>query len=861
MALPAPLIRRASFRYLCRHPWQAGLSVVGISLGVAVAVSVSLANDSARRAFAMSTAAVTGSTTHQVVGGSRGVPQDLYRLLRVELGLRAAAPVIEGYVGAAGHPGRTLRLMGVDPFAEESVRPYFAAGAVGDQQRRLGGVGERVDVAALLTTPNAVAISVETAADLGVDVGAAVDILVGSSTRKVTIIGLLQADSASQRAGMRDVLVADISTAQEMLGMAGRLSRVDLILPAAGVEAEVERLRTRLPEQVQLVDAAARATSTLEMTRAFRLNLTAMSLLAMVCGMFLIYNTMTFSVVQRRPLIASLRALGVTRAEVFVTIVLEAVAIGVVGTVFGLAGGVALGNGLVRLVTRTINDLYFAVTVRELVIAPEILAAGIVLGIGTTLLAALAPAFEATRATPTTALQRSALEARHHHLAPRVAVAGIALASAGGSLIALPTAGLMVTFAGLFALVVGLALLTPVASIALAAALRPSLRTVLGSLGNLAARSVSANLSRTSVAVAALMVAVSVIIGVGVMVSSFRMTLERWLEHTLAADLYVAPVGVGGFGDDLAFDDHLWQRLVALPEVARVQTLRNARLETEEGPLTLQVVGMGVEGNSVYRLESGGPDAWSEFHAGGVLVSEPFAHLHGTRPGAVLRLPTDRGWRPFVVAGVYYSYASDRGAVLIERHTYERFWDDRGTSGLSVYARPNADRRRLEAAVGELFAGRQQVTVIRNRDLRERALRVFDRTFLITGVLRILVMLVAFVGVLSALMAMQLERSRELGILRATGLTPAQLWRLVTVQTGLLGVIAGVLAMPVGIVLAWVMIHVINKRSFGWTLQMQLPPEIFLQAFALAVVAALLAGIYPAARMARTPPAGALRGE
>jgi putative ABC transport system permease protein len=267
-----------------------------------------------------------------------------------------------------------------------------------------------------------------------------------------------------------------------------------------------------------------------------------------------------------------------------------------------------------------------------------------------------------------------------------------------------------------------------------------------------------------------------------------------------------------------------------------------------------------------FRLTEGGARARSRaFGAAArgeaVLVSEPFGYRHGLAAGDRLRLVTREGRRELTVAGVYYDYGADRGAVLLDLALYRRLYRDPAVSGVSARAAPGVEPEELAARLRRATAGVQLLDVRSQRTLRERSLTVFDRTFEITRVLRWLAGLVAFIGVLSALMALQLERSRELGVLRANGLTPGQLWRLVTSQTVLLGVAAGLLALPVGLLLADVMIRVVNRRSFGWTLEMTVAPEILLQALALAVGAAFLAGLFPAWKMSRTSPAVALREE
>jgi putative ABC transport system permease protein len=306
--------------------------------------------------------------------------------------------------------------------------------------------------------------------------------------------------------------------------------------------------------------------------------------------------------------------------------------------------------------------------------------------------------------------------------------------------------------------------------------------------------------------------------------------------------------------------------MASLPGVERVNLLRRTELPSEDGSIRLVILGTDLRGLSGYELKEGRPsEAWPAFQdQDAVVVSEPFAHRRGVSKGDRLRLRTAAGDRDFRVAGVYYDYASDRGLVLMSRKTYLRHWRDRPLTGFSVDLKPGADVeqaiRRLRAALAKEKGG-DGLSIQSNRSLKKVSMAIFDRTFRITGVLRLVSGLVAFIGVLSALMALQLERARELGVLRANGLTPGQVWHLVTSQTGLLGLAAGLLSLPVGLALAAIMIFVINRRSFGWTIRMEVDPMILLGALALALGAALLAGIYPAWKMARTSPALALREE
>ncbi|MFV9505640.1 MAG: FtsX-like permease family protein [Oscillochloridaceae bacterium umkhey_bin13] len=854
------LLLRTSFRYLLRHPWQVGLCILGVALGVAVVVAIDLANASASRAFQLSTESVTGRATHQILGGPTGLPEDLYRQLRLDHGVRAVAPVVEGYVQAPLLADQTFQLLGVDPFAEAPFRSYLAPDQAGPP-----------DLAALLGQPATALMAETTAQRAGLAVGDALELRIGPLRQTVQLVGLLRPADDLSRQAVAGLLITDLATAQELLGQVGRLSRIDLILTPEQVPA----LQALLPPEAELTRAAARSNALEQMTRAFELNLTALSLLALIVGMFLIYNTVTFSVVQRRTLLGTLRCVGVTRRQIAGLVLAEAAVISVVGALLGLGLGVLLGRGLVQLVTQTINDLYFVVTVRELMLDPLVLLKGFVLGVLATLVAAAVPAIEATMTPPRTVLRRSSVEERVRLLVPRLALVGVMLLLLGLLLLALPVPppqaaetqapliGIYLAFAALFVIIFGAALLTPLLTVALMRLLRPILGRFGGLLGRMAARDVEAALSRTAVAVAALMIAVSVTIGVGLMVGSFRQTVIAWLEQSLVADLYVSSPTNTANRIDTTIPVTLIETLARSEGVVAMTRFRNVVIETPLGPTTLVTVDAPEgRGRSALRFsEGGGSASWAGWDRGEIFISEPLAFRSGLGVGDTLRLRTDRGQRDLRIAGVYYDYTSDRGVIRMDYAAYRALWDDPAISSLALYAAPGLDVEALATQLQAELAGQSELVIGSNRALREGTLAIFDRTFAITAVLQLLATIVAFIGILSALMALQLERARELAMLRATGLTPAQLWGVVIGQTSLMGLTAGLLAAPLGLALALVLIFVINRRSFGWTLDLSLDPALFLQALLVALVAAILAGIYPAFKMSRTSPALALRDE
>ena len=853
-----PLLN-AGWRYLLRHPWQTVLMVLGITLGVAVMVAIDLANSAAGRAFDLTTEAVAGRATHQIVGGPAGLDEATYTRLRVEGGVELAAPIVTDYLTSPQLGDRPIQLLGVDPFAEAPFRSYLVgteAGSMADP----AAVGQ---LAAFLTRPGALLMSEDLARGRGLAIGDRIALDVAGRRSEGVIAGLLRPGDSLSRRALDGLILADIATAQEITGKLGRLDQIDLILPE-GDRAPEERVSSLLPGDAQIITVAARSGALAQMTTAFRTNLTALSLLALVVGMFLIYNRMTFSVVQRRPLFGTLRCLGATREEIGGLVLIEAAAVGAIGSLLGIGLGVLLGQGAVRLVTQTINDLYFVVTIRGVAIEPTSLLKGAVLGMLATVVSAALPAWEAASVPPRLALTRSGLEEKARRAVPLTAAGGALALLTGGGLLAVPTRNLVISFAGLFFVTIGFALLTPAVTLVLLRGLTPLLSRVLGVLGRMAPRSVTGTLSRTAVAIAALMVAVSVTVGVGLMVGSFRGSVVTWLGQTLWGDVYVSAPALTATRSSVPLDPAVWDTARRWPGVQRADVLRSVDVASPQGQIAVAAVSDPdfTRPRIFVSTDAGREAARLAVKNGAVLASEPLANRLGLPArGAHITLYTDRGPRDFPIAGIYRDYSSSQGVVMMGLDLYRSFWDDPAITAIALKLAPGVDADTVVTELGDRLAGVQGVLVRPNRALRAEALNVFDRAFAITGALQLLAAVVAFIGVLSALLSLQLERGRELGLLRAVGLTAGQLRRLVLLETGLMGAVAGLLALPTGFTLALILIYIINRRSFGWTLQLQASPGVFLQALALAVIAALLAGVYPALRMSRMLAAEALRGE
>ena len=848
------LLALASFRHQSRHPWQLALSLLGIALGVAVVVAVDIASGSAREAFTQATRSVQGRATHAVVGGPDGLDEQVYVRLR-RAGVRASAPLVEAEVVVRGEPSRRLTLLGVDPLAEQQFRAWR------DTDPARGEDTPSRWLASLVTHPEGVLLAAPLAAELGLAVGDRLPLLVRGRERDAEVVGLLAAADDLQATALRTLLVADISVAQRLLGRPGRLDRIDLRVPD-GVAGErlLARVRTLLPADASLTDQRERGAARAAMTRAFDLNLLMLGLLALLVGSFLIYNTMTFSVLQRRALFGVLRALGCTRGAILALVLGEALVLGLLAAVLGAGLGVLLAEGLTGLVARTVNDLYFHVEVTRLAVDASTFLKATVLGVGAALGAALLPALEATRVPAGVALRRSVLEGRVRAAVPGSALAGLALMLVSLGLLVWPGGSLALGFVALFGLVAGFALQAPLVARVGSRWLTPAAGWLAGTAGRHAVRGVGAGASRSAVAIAALSVAVAATIGVAVMVESFRDSVERWLQTTLRADLYV---GMPGPAEGRVLDEVLVQRVRDLPGVREVSEGRHVSVESPLGPLQLLVLHPARGSYAGFDLIEGEASrVWPAFDREDVvLASEPFAYRHALAPGGEVELRTDAGLRRFRVVAVYRDYGSEQGVLLMSRATFERHWRARGAATLGVYLATEADAAQVAQQLRAMAPAGESLQVRSNRAIRTASLAVFDRTFTITRVLRWLATLVAFVGVLSALMALALEREREVAVLRAQGMTAGEVWWLVELQTGAIGLLAGLLALPLGLALAAALIDVVNRRAFGWTMQTSIDPGALLVAVLLAIGASLLAGIYPAWRMSRIPPAVALREE
>ncbi len=839
MTLPGKnLLNLSAWRYARQHPWQSWLSFLGIVLGVMMVVAIDLANNSANRAFALAVDSVNGSITHQIVGGDRGVPEENYTALRTELGIRRSAPAISGTV-IIDDTGFTL--LGQDLLSELSLRR---------QRTGFETTGTAFDPALLdfSTRQNVIVMSQSAARLAGFSTGDTFRAYRQETpmTRSIeSVLELVATLPSSDPVATEGILYTDIAVAQRVLGRSGYIDSIDLILD----EQEVAQVQNWLPPGLTLTDSETRNDSLTQMTEAFHINLLAMSLLSLLVAALLIYNTVTLSVLRREKTLGIFRALGVSRQEIHRLVLGEAALYGIFASIIGIGLGYLLGKSLLDLVTAAIPDLNYRLNVTSFLLTPSSLILGFVLGTGVTLLSAALPAWRATRAKPITLQQRAGHDSHWQAILPLLSTGGLLLMLAGFVLLQSAWWGLVGGFIALTLLIAGFCLLVPGIMLVCLQLLLQVLQRSLRLPGRMSLRNIQNSLNRTGLAVAALAVALAVTVGVGVMVDSFRNTVIIWLDQSFQGDIELTGVGL---------DQQLANELAELEGVSLVSASLISSVETSLGQARLHVGDLPAA-QSYYLKEFNESDL-ARFNRGeGIMLSEPLAWLNQVTLGDTVTLTTGRGNQDFPVLGIFYDYTPSQGLIGIHETLYTQWWGAREAGRLTLFS--DDSNPQLFAEVSSFLQGNPEIAVFPNAEIRNVTLAIFDRTFAITSVLRILAIIIAFIGVLSALMALLLERGREFATLRACGMTPAQIMRLILMQTAVMGLFAGLLSLPLGLMMSDVLIDVINKRSFGWSMQHFLPSGVLLEAMVLALVAALLAGIYPAFKSARVNPSRALREE
>ena len=839
-------------RNLRRHRLLALLNVLSVALGIAVYLAIQIANHSANRSFAAGIDLVAGKAHLEVRGD---VDETLWPTLAKQPGVRAVTGLVEGVVTLPDFPGEYLRVLGVDLFTGEPFRTF-----------EIGGAGKSPPLESWMGEPGGVAVTAPFASRCGWKVGDTFRALVNSETKTLRVAALIESGDSPADAQPRFAAM-DIGWAQELFAKPGRVTSLQLLLDDPRRAAVVaESLHPLLPPGLSAEPPRQRSAQIQNMLSAFQLNLTALSVVSLLVGVFLIYNTISASVARRRGEIGILRSIGATRWEVRALFLGEACILGAIGIAVGAVGGVALARVLTGAVAQTISSLYVLLSIDRSWLSPAQFLTAAIFGFGAVLAGAWLPASAAAQINPVAALSHGAHAERSIARAPRWSGFG-ALFLAIAALVAwlaLRTGPPALSFAAAFCVLAGFALFAPAATKAFGDA--ASAGVPLGILWRLAADNLRRSIHRNAVTVAALAAAIAMMAGLMVMIHSFRSSVDAWINRGIVADLFIAPasneiIGLSAFVPPAAID---W--LKARPEVRGVDTFREIPVQVSAQkaspkPALLAVVDGEYRQNLTFV---GGDDLRKMtrvFRERCVAVTEPFARKFGIRDGARITLTTPRGPAEFEIAGTYSDYTRDQGVILIARPTFDAFWSDPGVNSLAVYLHSGQAWEPLADTFRAQFSGAGEFAIYSNRSLRQRILTIFDQTFAVTYILRTVAILVAIAGIFLSVTTLVAEREREIGALRAIGASRGQVRALLMIESGMIGLVATVLGLAAGTVLAMTLTWIVNPAFFGWTIGLHFPWPSLAATPLWILPAALLAAWYPADRASRTPIAQAVREE
>jgi putative ABC transport system permease protein len=820
--------------------------MVGIALGVALYVAIRLCNESVSASFRDTMSALSGAATLEVIGGQDGVDESVYATVADTPGVVAAAPVIQRTVALEEDPTESLTIVGVDPFSEAAFRTSELDGEPNDLPEPF------------LLDPTAVLLTRSFAQTHGLAVGETLRVIDADRVVSLTVAGLL-APGRRARAWGGSIALMDIAAAQWTLGRLGTLDRIDILTDPDAVDVVRAALQGRLPASLTLQRPERRLAHAERVVRSFQVNLTALSGIALLVGLFLIYNTMTYALLRRRAEIGLLRAIGVTRRRLLALLTAESLAFGAVGGLVGVPLGALLARAALGTVSRTVEALYQGAPAQTIALTPALAAEGLALGCVVAVVAALIPIREALRTVPREVLHAGWVERRRQLRAGPLAVTGLgwfalaAWAAQAGPVDGIPLFG----YAAALFVVLGGACLAPLAGLALARVVDPLALRLRWVEARIAGGTLASTPGRTAVAAGALMTALAMMVSVIVMVGSFRRTVERWIADTISADVFVTPAARAAVGPSVHFSDgSIVTVLQAVPGVAAVDPYRQIPVHYEGRPILVSARDLTlVARHSTVLFERGDPrEILRQLASGaGVAVSEVLARTHGLRAGGTITLPTPTGPATFPIVGVFFDYATDGGRVLMDRSVFMSHWNDSGVNAAAVYLDADGDIEAIRAAMAQSLAPSHRVTMTTNRDLKREVLDVFDQTFAITRALDLVALAVAMLGVANTVLAIVLERRREIGVLRALGTTRRQIGRIVVCEAALIGLVGTALGAATGFGVSLILIRVVNVQSFGWTIGFWWEPTEVLAAAGLAFAAALAAGWLPARYAARSP--------
>ena len=785
---------------LREQPTRFLVTVLALALGVALGSSVFLVNTSALNEFGLATKRLVGEADIVIRGPREGFAEQVFVDLARNPSVSAVSPVLELEVALSGRDD-TLKVLGLDPFQAAALQPTL-----------IGDIGEGIFQ---LFDPDAIYLSSAAAQALKLQRGDPLPVTVGSSAKTLRVLGVLPEGAYPQPLGLMD-----IASAQWTFNAVGRLNRIDVRLkPGTDVDALRRDLGKALPPGVLAIAPQVERDRAVSVTRAYRVNLNMLALVALFTGAFLVFSTQSLSVLRRRRSLALLRALGATQGQLRRALLGEGLALGAVGSLLGVILGVLIAAAILKFLTADLGNGQLRAVGASLRAAPLQLLAFFAIGIAVAGVGAWVPARNAARQPPARALKGG--DGDYQSVARVSWRSGLGLLLLGAALAWLPPiAGLPIFgYAAIAALLLGAVLLVPAVTLK-GLGLAPRTRRVVL---DTAVAQLRENVGLSALSLASIIVSFSLMVAMAIMIHSFRVSFDHWLGKLLPADLQLREP----FGNDTAYWSGADQAsLAAIPGISRVEFRRTRQLllDPKRAPVTLIARGASQAETAAQlplvqsaQAPRENPSAW---------ISEALQDLYGYKVGDAIAVPLAGRMIPFTVAGVWRDYARLSGSIVISRDTYQADTGDTGANEGSVWLKPGVEAASMEKLLRSRLNHGDAVEITTTTALHERSLRIFDRAFAITYALEAIAVIIGLTGVSFAASSTALARRAEFGMLRHIGMLRRQIIGMLAdegILTSAFGVIYG---LALGIALSLVLVYVINRQSFNWSIDLDVPARL-----------------------------------
>ena len=833
------LLKLISWPYIRKHLLRWMLTIAGIVLGVAVFVGMHTANQSVLFAFRHTVDQIAGATQLQISAGETGFDENVLDRVQAVAGVRVAVPVIEAVVSTALKGQGDVLILGVDMTGDRSLREYDLKS---DQDAAID------DPLIFLAQPDSLIVTDTFTRENNLGIGSRVPMSTMEGEKLFTVRGIMKSGGLTS-AFAGNLAVMDVYAAQKVFGRGRKFDRIDLAVKDGEKVDDVRaKLQATLGSGFQVEAPSARGQQFESISRIYALTANITSAFALFIGMFIIYNTFQIAVTQRRAEIGILRALGATRSQIRTLFLGESAVAGLFGSIAGLLMGILIARGMTGYIGALLGELYgIAQKADQISTNPLLMTFAVVLGVITSVIAAFIPARNAARVDPVQALQKgkyqqmSAGENRTRRIAALI-VAFLALGCAwlGQYRILFYLGDALAVFAAL--------LLTPTLSQLVARTLRPILKWLRPVEGTLAVDSLLQAPRRTSGAVAALMLSLALVVALGGLTRASYDSIFKWLTVALNPDLFISP-SESLTARSFRFPESMTGQLRAIPGIAEVQGVRDARIQVRGAPIMFVATDVeALRHHATLPPVKGDPNEMFRVTAAGkaILASENFALLRGYKLGDIVDIPSPGGVLHLPIAGIVTDFSDEQGSILMDRGLYKRYWNDDTVNVFRIYLARGAVEADVKRRVLETFSNQRRLFVLTNREVRRYILRLTDQWFAITYVQIAVAVLVAVLGIVNTLTVSITDRRRELGVLQAVGGLRNQVRRTIWLEALTIGMVGLILGLAFGALQLYYSLRISAEDIAGLRLDYEYPYQISLVLLPVILAVSFLSAIGPA---------------